>query len=103
MSEWLLAGFPQSASDSPAVYAFDNGLASSAHDWVTAVGGTAEQADLEGLIQLKNRADNLEELLDVVGTFAEFSPSMHFDDCFVDATGVLCENMFRSGRQTLSR
>jgi len=78
MSEWLLAGFPQSASDSPAVCAFDNGLASSAHDWITATGETAEQADFEALIRLKTGADNLEELLDLVGRLAELSPSMQF-------------------------
>ena len=76
MSEWLVVGFPHSAIDSLAVYAFDNGLASSSRDWITAVGRTAEQADIEGLIQLKTRADNSEELLDAVGGLTEVSSSM---------------------------
>ncbi|NQT11946.1 MAG: hypothetical protein HQ582_04300 [Planctomycetes bacterium] len=78
MSEWLLAGVPRSANDSLVVYASDNGLTSSAHDWITAVRETAEEADLGAVIRLKTRADNLEELLDVIGRLSEFSPSMQF-------------------------
>lgn len=78
MKEWLPTGFHRSVSENAPVYAFDKGLASSAHDWITTAGETAEQTDFEALIGLKTRADNLEELLDAIGSLAEFNPSMQF-------------------------